>query len=257
MAEIDYEKMPPNQGEQNAANFNMRFKKYVSALTTLNAMAVEAGRWADGPQTTAWIQALQKLASERAGRGGNVLWLELEKFAGTLVFYSLGVQAIAAQNHQFLKEIFVCEIFREHRENLKAIECLPPALLFQQRTDKWIEGYEQRKFPMSDWLCDWLRPLAIANFANEKEYLATFDKFEILIALSYLQSKRETHLWCPVGSFQYRSDSRERVVQSLWEEVQRGPASSIVRSNLFGDSGHECMNRIEEFKEFMKTTRFS
>ena len=170
-----------------------RVRSYEAACSTLLAMATVGGYWAEEEHYQLWQRALQRLGS-KALSGGTYLWLELQRYPATLLLYALGLGAVEADRLQFLKRILSATLLSEHQENLHAVEILPPCCQFGSfaggaKVMQILDGMEKRRVPLNDWIHDTLRPHAERIIPDNDRYTFVFDKFEILMALSYAHHK--------------------------------------------------------------------
>lgn len=257
LSEIGLDKFPVQGGPPpDAAQFNHRVKAYEAAMTTLVAMAVEAGRWADDGHQEVWVRALQKLAAGRAQGGGYTLWAALERFPATLLLFALGVPALESGRYFFVQRLLSAIIERENRENKLAVHLLPPYCLFQDDSAKLLEGKERHRAPLSEWLCEWLASYLEQRYANAKAYVLAFDRFELVSALAYgANTNPSEHFgyWAPLGGFGYRYSNREQITSSLRSQLAKdGGNSPLVTSNLFGITADECGKQLDALEAFIQ-----
>ena len=99
-----------------------RLKSYEAASATLMQMAFVAGQWSEGIQLTPWINALAKLAMRHQQGGGQVMWLDLQRYPATLLLYCFGLGAIASERWIALNALFNANVSREHRADQRAME---------------------------------------------------------------------------------------------------------------------------------------
>lgn len=239
---------------------NLRVRSYEAACTTLLEMAPVGGFWAEEQHDYVWQRALERLSAVEPG-GGYAFWLELQRYPATLLLYALGIGAIEAGKLQFLGRIFTIIIHRENREDIPAIQLLPPCCLFQSggQTARFLEGMNNRYAPLNDWLHNVLRVHTKRLIPNESRYTLVFDKLEILMALGYAcHAKRANdRYWAPPGAYGYRSDNRARVLQEIRDTVSSmGDQSPFVISGIFGDSADACDHALSAFSEFVQGLRW-
>lgn len=86
-----------------------RVRSYEAACSTLLAMAPIGGFWAEDEHCHIWERALERLSVSTSG-GGYTLWLELQRYPGTLLLYGLGLGAIEADRLKFLGRLFSVSI---------------------------------------------------------------------------------------------------------------------------------------------------
>ena len=194
---------------------------------------------------------------------GLVLWLELQPYPATLLLYALGIGAIEANRLQFLKHLLTVTLRGEYRpnEDLPAVRVLPPSRLFSRAGQEMqlLEGMGKRYAPLNDWIHDTLRSHAKSIIPDDNQYTLTFDKLEILMALSYAYHHKESTYgdWTPPGAFGYRFDNRVRIFQEIEESFSTMQAQSpYVTSGIFGETVAECKQGLEGLKQFIPKLRW-
>lgn len=247
------------QGGQapNSESVTARVRAYEAICATLVAMGVIGGYWAEDSHKQLWQRALSHLASVTFG-SGYTLWLELQRYPATLLLYALGLGAVEAGRLRFLGDLFSTSVHIENREELPAIQLLPPFSLFDNggKTAQILEGMENRRTPLNDWLHEVLRQPAHRILPNDARYTYTFDKLEVLMALGYAFHAKRTKewYWAPPGAFGYRNANRERILNEIEHSLaQEGEESIYVTSRIFGTSLAECTQAFSSFREFVQT----
>jgi len=209
-----------------------------------------------------WQAALTRLAFRR-GESGYKIWIELQRYPATLLFYALGLGAVEAGERGllFLGALFGTTVHREHREDQTAVELLPAFCLFEKGSGpaKLLEGMGQRYAPLNDWLQTLLAPQFRGLIPSEARFTYAFDRLEILIALGYAhRAKRpKDRYWAPPGSYGYRHENRERIVGEIRASLEsQGDASPYARSGIFGCSAEECIEGLDAFKSWVPKLRW-
>ena len=250
-----------NSPDPNTETITARVRAYETACSTLLAMAVTGGRWAEEAHYDNWRRTLERMATLPlvSGKGR---WLGLQRYPATLVLYALGLGALSGNRLQLLGHLLSTEIPHPHDETKTIAQLLPPNCMFEnfvggQKVMQMLEGMERRHTPLSDWIQAAVRQYMNNTAYNTERYDLAFDKLEILMALSYAyhdDEKAETwyRYWAPLGSFIYRSKTRERILREIEESIAtRQHESPFVRSGIFGETADECAASIEQFKEFV------
>ena len=232
-----------------------RVRAYESACSTLMAMATIGGRWTERDHCDVWQRALQRFCLVSTA-SGNVLWVGLQRYPGTLLLYVLGLGAVEADNLAFLGRIFSTAIHQSHDDNKSVAELLAPFRLFWMypQSIQILEGMGRRHAPLNDWLHTTIRQYTRRMIANDDQYTFIFDKFEILMALSvaYHARSRGEPTPHPPGAFGYRHESRRQVLQEITESISRHDDSSpFVQANIFGETAEDCMQHLGEFEQFV------
>lgn len=238
--------------------FTARVRAYEAACETLLAMAVVGGHWGEDWNYPAWHNALSSLATRR-GEAGFSLWIELQRYPATLLFYTLGIGAIEAGERGliFLGKLFSTPVHRENREDKTAVEMLPAFCLFERGKEpaKQLEGMENRRAPLNDWIHVLLRSKAQGILPTEARYTYAFDRLELLMALSYaFHAKRDNNwYWAPPGAYGYRHDNRQRILNEIQNSLDSlGDKSPYVKANIFGHSATDCKAALEAFANWVK-----
>jgi hypothetical protein len=238
-----------------------RVRAYDAACSTLLAMAVSGGYWAEEEHYPVWRRALERLSTRNSNgcNGGYVLWLDLQRYPGTLLLYALGLGAVEAGKLDFFGKILSTIISSEYSKDNNAAQLLPPFCLFQDGTStvRFLEGMNNKKLPMNSWIHSALKHVK-NNILNENRYDLSFDRLEILISLSHAHHEKDSdyEYWIPPGLFFYRTENRERILREIEESITKhSNESPYIKSGIFGETFEECLKEFETFKEFVSTIR--
>ena len=236
--------------ELTTESVTVRVRSYEAACSTLLAMSTVGSYWAEEHHYPAWQRALERLGS-RTSSTGTTMWIELQKYPATLLLYALGLGAVEADRLQFLKCILDTPIRGEHREDVSAVEILPPSCQFQSfqrghQVMQCLEGMDNHYTPLNDWIHTTLRPYCQRIIPDDNRYSLVFDKLEILMALSF----RDKKSWVPTGSFGWRVANRDRIVQEIEESIStRQDESPFVTYGIFGDNAQDCKQVLASLKD--------
>ena len=225
-----------NAGSPTPESVNVRVRRYEAVCSTLLAMAAVGGFWAEEEHYDVWRRALERLGSN-VSTGGYPLWLDLQRYPATLLFYSLGLGAVKSGRLRFVEHLMGTTIWEQHESGVSAVEILPPSCLFDRGGQEMriLEGMERRYVPLNDWIHDMLCQ-HFQNIAPHKDiYTVMFEKFEILISLNYLYRVDQSHLgdrgpWTPPGAFAVsRNQNRDRIIKEIEESLSEDQDDSLFR----------------------------
>ncbi len=250
-----------NSPEPDTETVTARIRAYEAACSTLLAMAATGGRWAEEVHYDNWRRALERLTTLPSVSGKGI-WLGLQRYPATLVLYALGLGALFSDRLQLLGHLLLTEIPHPHDESRTIAQLLPPNCMFGnfgggQKVMQMLEGMERRHTPLSDWIQAAVRQYMSNTAYNTEQYDLAFDKWEILMALSYAyhdDEKAESwyRYWMPLGSFVHRSRTRERVIREMEESISTlQHESPYVRGSFFGDTPEECAVSLQQFRMFV------
>lgn len=248
-----------NSPEPNTETLTARVRAYETACSTLLAMAATGGRWAEEGHFGNWRHALERMATLPLVTS-KPMWFGLQRYPATLIFYALGLGALLSDRLHFLGDLFSTEIPSPDGRTATVTQILPASCMFRDTVNygqsmmQSLEGMENRNTPLSDWIHATVRQHIGITITSDKQYDMMFDKLEILMALSdaYHRERAGGPYWAPVGSFVWRSNTRERILREIEESIAtRQHESPFVRSGIFGKTADECAASIQQFKEFV------
>ena len=234
-----------------------RLRKYESTCSVMLTLASVGGYWADRDHLHIWRRALVRLAKRKVD-SGHAVWLSLQRYPATLLFYALGIGALAHDNFDFVSGLFSTVVDHRHGKDQKAVETLPPSFLFDFRGSefmKLLDGMKDRLFPLSDWLHDALQGVTKSVVSEDEQSTYLFDMLDILIALNYtLQDCGSERLYqqLPSGAYCYRTDNRKRIVEEIINSLQTmSNKSPFVTSGIFGESVEKCQHIVSVFGDHL------
>ena len=246
-----------NAPDPDRESITARVRGYHAACSTLLAMAINGGFWAEEEHYFVWQRALQRLGWTTA-TGGYAIWIGLKEYPATLLLYALGLGAIEAERLRFLGSVLGTTIRREHKEDLPAVRILPPFCLpsvYRKEIQK-LEGMDGHFTPLNDWIHQTLRPCAERIIPDDERYTLDFDKLEILIALNFAHKAKPSSepYWAPPGPFvwRYRYANRIPILQEIEESLSTMKAESpYVTCGIFGETVAECQQGVKALEQFI------
>jgi len=236
----------------DAEGFTFRIDAYDAAMETLVAMAAVGAYWATPQHTSIWRRAMEVI--HNVGDTNNALyaWVGTAHYPGMILFYTVGLAALATNNVALISEVFAAES-KSDGKNMTLVEQLPPMAAFNEDhgPSQFLKNYQKKQFAMNYYLHNKLRPLFSRIYPRDKAYDYIFDKFEILISLSFLwRNKRSGNsFWMPPGLWFHRSDNREAVFAELAKSLTERKDESPFAKGLFGDDWADACNRFVLLKE--------
>ena len=244
----------------DASAVTERVRRYEAACSTLLALASVSGFWAEVDHVTLWQRALDRFSAKRLSVGRvYTIWEGLKRYPAALLLYALGIGAVEANRLEFLGRLLKTPILDDHHhENRVAVQVLPPSLLVDGdvRTMRVLEGMNNHRLPLNDWMHKTLRPHAARIVPDDSRYTFVFDKLELLVGLGYIQAAPE-HGWAPPGAFSYRPQNTKRVVEEIEASLSsRRDDSPFVRCGIFGDTEDVCRQRLASLRNVIGRTRW-
>ena len=231
-----------------------RVRGYEAACSTLLAMAMTGGYWAEEEHYPVWQRALERLGSTPS-RSGLTFWLELQRYPATLLLYALGLGAVEAGRFRFLGRMLGATIHGVRQKDVPAVQVLPPSCFSNAgRQMQILEGMDRHYVPLNEWMHSTLRPYAERIIRDNKRYTLIFDKLEILIALNgaLYRDERLKRYWAPLGAFLYRPDNISQILQEIRESLTtKQDESPFVTCGIFGETAEDCEQGLVALELFI------
>ena len=227
-----------------------RFRAYDAACSTMMAMAIVGGRWAEQEHIRPWQRALQCLYTVPRV-GGKEIWLKMRHYPCALLLYALGLGAVEAAQLTFLGKVFSTRVLFETRERLPVIQLLAPYRLINGgRLKNMLEGKEHHFLPLNEWMYETLLQHARREIPDEEQYAFNFVKLEILMSLSALYQPRPIWMAINNGTYMYRSVTSWNVLQEIKQSISSlSDESPFVIADIFGKTAEICMQRIADLEQ--------
>ena len=242
-----------------------RLKRYEEVCSTLMAMALVGGFWAKEWHHHVWRRVLERL-DLKPWIGGHphpyTLWLQLHRYPSTLLLYALGLGAVEAGQLQLLNCLLTTSLLRhKDQKYVPAVRLLPLSrFLHQGMTRERLrkEGLvNSNDLPQDKWIYEPLWPYAERIIPDKDRYALTFNKLEMLMALSAAYQDEEGYDSYYLGSFVYRFGNRDRIRQEIGGSLSaEGDESPFVTCGIFGRNAEECRRGLVDLEEFIQGFRW-
>ena len=240
--------------EWNTEAVTARVRGYEAACSTLLAMAMTGGYWAEEEHYPVWQRALERLGSTPLS-SSSTLWIELQRYPATLLLYALGLGAVEAGRFRFLGRTLGTTIHGERQKDVPAVQVLPPSCFSDAGQQMQIlEGMDRHYVPLNEWMHSTLRPYAERIIRDNKRYTLVFDKLEILIALNgaLYRDERLERYWAPLGAFLYRPENKVQILQEIRESLEtKRDESQFVTCGIFGETAEDCEQGLVALEQFI------
>ncbi len=230
----------------NIASITTRIEAIKAACSKLMTLAVIGGAWGHEEHDDMWQEAIKMLGSRATGNGPYGL-LDLERLPATMLLYALGLGALHTNRLRFLAELLATPLYSQlDRGDTRKAGTYLPAFFCTRHHAKGatlISGFEDRRFPMSDWLHDNMKEFARHCTRDESRYTMLFDKLELLLSAHFVfdPPRNFSDNFAPLGAFGYREETRVRILAEIEGSLSReGEGSSYVASRCFGATASDC-----------------
>ena len=249
---LNVERFPVQGVTTSREEFASRLAAYEAAIAAVATITVLMGRWCTPEQLPILERMLARLAESDKGSAGSVLWLRLGWYPILYLMYAGGVAALSADNYKALARILTAPVHFEPHDSSE-LKPLTVAVI-QELTEiveafKWLPGHERHYVPRSEHLRTRQQPLLEDLLFLGRTYDRHFDRFEILLALTY--ADLSDRAWGPPGRFAWKHSGRmykSPYVELMQEAERMGDNWPPLLAGLFGGSGKRFKEVAETYK---------
>lgn len=190
--------------------FLERISKYETLIEPLSAISACIAYWAKPLHHQILRKMIARVTDRLESRSGLVVWSMLRWYPIVIQLYTAGIAAVEGKRYDSLVTLFYTRVkwpdYNDKHTTL--VESIAQALseyasmkLFRQ-----LPGHEQHYTPLSEYLHKRLQPMLDDILFLGKSYEASFDEFEVLLALAvaYIRKQNNKQVWGPVGRFGWK-----------------------------------------------------
>jgi len=231
--------------------FQQRMHQYEALLERLMAMLAALSYHDTGENAYLLTRCIERLTCW-PGRGGVTMLLNLQYYPALLLVYAAGISALAAKRFNNLAATLLETEYRDQslNEKMPGIYKLQVWSVFEGMF-KWVPrpDADREYTPVNYYLCDLLRPMLRDYLPDDTRYEETFDTFEYLLALTYMDLVRDS--WSPRGRFAWlyrypETWERSPLTRFARVELERGVDSELIKAGFFDGS-------VDRFREIVRT----
>ena len=236
--------------------FQQRMREYETLVERLVAMLAALSYHDTGGENAHLLTRCIEWLTQVPIHEGSVALINLQYYSALLLTYAAGISALAAKRFHNLAAILKEPQYRDYRYNEKkpAIDELNIESVFME--PKWLPNRNALNNTPDDYLFELLRPALHDYLPGDTGYEETFDIFEYLMALTYLDIVDESY--SPRGRFVWRYTGYVARSSGLTEDIwDRSPLADFVRTGVAQGSEWELLKAgffngsIERFEEIV------
>lgn len=251
-------KFPLSAAARTGQDVAGRLKAYEDAVRPLQAQAVLLGKWASADQRTTLTSMLARMSDNcTSNMGGSTLLTGMRWYPLSLLMYSSGIAALAAENYGNFAAIHLTRIdAKSRRGGGPTSELLLPVcdgMLDMAQANAWkvLPGQERKYTPESEYLYQTLQPVLEDLLFLGTAYDPLFDRYEVLRALMYADLTDGG--WGPIGRFGWKHSNRfggDSPYTAIRAEAdQRKDQWGPIRAGLFRGSYARFLESAKRFEE--------
>lgn len=234
--------------QPDSASFIDRITRYGKAVASIQRSSTLLARWGNSDDHRDLLKRVVMQLSPTDSPGGFEIWADLRWFPVLLVMFGSGVGSVAQSNYFMLEGLFSARAINPWSGESKP--------LLEQMLDGWrkvlgtklfstIPGYEKNYVPDREYIFKHLQPSVEDLLFIGLDYESAFDRFEALLALSYLDQtldQDDGSGFALPGRYAYkRRRNGDQYASLLADAVSKDSNWSPVRHGVFAS--------VERFKD--------
>jgi hypothetical protein len=231
-----------------------RLKAYLSAIGTLGDVTITACYWASEDQLDPFLAAIKRVGNYAPSNSGPIPASgEIRLFPGVALLYMAGIASVARSAYGVLRRCLLDVALRGRTSDEHPVpaDVLLVGSAIAHDVGQRLPGMENHYVPGSDYLHAELRSKFVELIPDEEEYSAAFDRYELLLAMSYydrqLQAGRDA--WPPMGRFRHKRQAVDRAATELTNESAQWLP---VAGGLFGGSAERATASLTAIQEILR-----
>ena len=244
--------------------FQQRLREYEALGETLISMSATLSYHDKGANVHLLTKCIERLLAVPKEQG-SILLINLQFYPALLFCYASGIAALAANNYEHLAAVLMRPKTSQRGEKIPAIEVCNAWQVFsyQYNMHKWVprQNAEREYTPENNHIFDVLREPLRSYLSDDKKYEETFDIFEYLLGLTYLDltlEKESSRAWAPWGCFiwRYRRHAGDTPIDEFFNSgLTQGDDWPLLKSGFFKGSKERVEFLTKKYTGFLQLIR--
>ena len=242
----------PNSDRITPTGYAERMEFYERAMSTLMALLANGAFFSDRVEhDRLWVRCTERLATRTQEQNGTTAYIDMQQYPTLLALYALALGALAANRVDSIASVLTNIKVRDKSEfepmpvawTVASLRVLDPVIVKGS-----LDGFEGKKTPVSDHLCDLMGPTMSGIVADQQRFEDLFDEVEYLLGVAYT-----VHGFGPgpVGRSVRRTAPRNRQRGSL----TRRHAPALVAAGLFNSDEH-LSQTLQTYDQELGSSRY-
>lgn len=249
-AELESAPLANTSEQPTVASLTSRVRRYEGVCQTLVAIAFQVGRWGDANAFAQLVSSQRRWYATKASQG-LTFWIAFQGYPVALVTHAALLGASFERRLGYAKSLLVGELDAPQRSPVPAVSVAPAGCLVDDvNWGKLLEGMQQRRLGLSDWLCDFFWREFGHEFASLSDFESHFDWVEIVLSIAthHLSPSRVNADFHPLGRYAFRGDSRSKIIEEIKNSLETlGEKSPYVDRQVLGGDAEEVRRALEKF----------
>ena len=232
--------------------FQQHMREYEALIERLIAMLAALSYHDTGENAHLLTRCIERFTQVPRHVGGDAL-TNLQYYPALLLTYAAGISTLAARRFHNLAAILREPKYRDYRYNgiKPSIDGLNVGSVFTNRNEI---RYQNGSTPANNYLFDLLHLVLRDYLPDDTKYEETFDTFEYLLALTYLDDVSESCALEGRFGWRYTGDNwnRSHLAEFVRTGVEQGSEWELLKAGFFNGSTERFKEVVEIHKKLLQ-----
>ena len=192
--------------------------------------------------------------------------VSIQYYPALLIAYISGIILLKDDKFSQLSELLLNPIYYDYNERKPSISIINTRRVFRESAEKQIDypNAENLYAPVSEYLYHRLKDPLSTFFSNENHYSETFDLFEYLLSLIYIDQiypdLSKGRIWSPIGRYNWKRESyyNEKIPffeQKVEQWLHQGENLSLYKKGFFQASPDRLNQCHQGLLQLLKSSK--
>jgi hypothetical protein len=192
-----------------------RLKRYDTSVDLLLQVLACIAYWGNSEQEELVTRCFRRIAEQNDPGVGMSVWLKMKRYPALLLFYGLGIAAIANGKYGLLKRLFTLKTGGDGKQGDQRVGVwLHDHAIIERQNQKLLLDRKEHT-ALSNYLFDRLRQPLENYLPGEREYENTFTWFEYFFGLASIDARFS------LAQVQAFVDNDDSIMLNYWIPVNR------------------------------------
>ena len=236
-------------GQLTPEGYAERMELYERAMSTLMALLANGAYFSDRVEhDRLWVRCTELLATRPQEQAGLTVLADMQQYPTLLALYAVALGALAADRVDSIARVLTGITVQEGSEPMPvAVAAASLRVLDHDAVKRSLDGFERRKTPVSDHLCDLMGPVISSIVADQQRLEDLFDEVEYLVGIAYTVHGLGPG---PVGRASWRTAHSNRRPGSLTKRH----AQALVAAGLSNSDEH-LTQMLQTYDEHLRSSQ--
>lgn len=226
----------PQSSAGGKDEFQKQIKRYEIISEKLIKMLTAIAYYGKDEHYYLIYRAMERLGN-RPLEGGLIWFIYLKKYIALLILYSTGLSALTKKEYKLINNLLFKTKIHNSTNGIDAAVLSEVNILtvFRDGSEKAVPRPEaQREYtPVNNYLYDVTKPILSFALPGEVEFERSFDRFEFLLSIAYLDLEGILLPGCYQWRNRWTSWHERQIRKDIENDFNKGSESELIKAGFF------------------------